>query len=854
MRVRISSIAKPFSGSGVCKGMRTSALLCLLAAGTALCQPPANPVVSPRGVVNAYTQQPAPSPVPPGGIIWINGINLGPAAGWKASGAPLPTQALDPAIEVRIGERPIPLYSITPSRIVAQVPVDTPPGITQIVVRRGELQSAPARFTVTQPTPAISTTNATGFGPAGAVAGNTVTLRASGLGQTDPPTLPGELPSADTAAQPRVPLRALIGGMPAAVSARLSNESVGDFDVSIEVPATAAPGEVIRLFAGNNTGNAVTFNTLSAPEVTFVPLPANTNNLRAMVASDLRPGYLVLNGPRTEDGCWPTILVDFGVKDASRLPGCQTAAVAQLQTPFTAANEGNALATLQGPADGDATTGISAKVTLLLPGAEPRDVELPGKASTLVAAAGGNIAALLPGTPARLTQIDPDTGEVSEPAGGAIPGAGGGTGGGAININNLQIDLGDGVKELVSPPVGLGQNQQAVIAVDSLTTPTKAKFAIVNAQGQAQRTVDFPDTWLPMLAPTEQAPVQGGGNPGGGGGNPGGGLPGGLPGGIPGAGGNPGANVVNRFRATVQFDTIGRQIYVLARATDKSRDAFLRFPLQAGQATEAIPFSDGKFAASCTAQTRTFTLELARRIAIPTSPTPDSLIRAACGASGFATLDLNSRQIAETGLPGQGQFNITGNAANDVNDYVYGTNTDPAQQGRSDTLYVFDGVTSSAFRLDLPPEIASFANVNAFPPMGILYAQATARTVGDAGIVIFDLENASARLLPTPANFTSVQPMTIFPATRKLIARGTRTDPAGTQILIYDLVSGDLQIIPNPENVAFVGQVPNVPAQPGQPAQQQPALQNVNPKSNAVTMVGFDAQRRPLGVLLVKVH
>jgi hypothetical protein len=96
--------------------------------------------------------------------------------------------------------------------------------------------------------------------------------------------------------------------------------------------------------------------------------------------------------------------------------------------------------------------------------------------------------------------------------------------------------------------------------------------------------------------------------------------------------------------------------------------------------------------------------------------------------------------------------------------------------------------------------------------------------------------------------------MTIFPATRKLIARGTRTDPAGTQILIFDLVSGDLQIIPNPENVAFVGQVPNVPAQPGQPAQQQPALQNVNPKSNAVTMVGFDAQRRPWGVLLVKVH
>jgi len=133
-------------------------------------------------------------------------------------------------------------------------------------------------------------------------------------------------------------------------------------------------------------------------------------------------------------------------------------------------------------------------------------------------------------------------------------------------------------------------------------------------------------------------------------------------------------------------------------------------------------------------------------------------------------------------------------------------------------------------------------------------AQATARTPGDAGIVVFDLENAAARLLPTPANFTSVQPMTIFPATRKLIARGTRTDPAGTQLLVYDLVSGDLQIIPNPEGVSFVGQAPNAPGQPGQPAQPQPALQNINPKSNAVTMVGFDGQRRPVGVLLVQVH
>ena len=625
--------------------------------------------------------------------------------------------------------------------------------------------------------------------------------------------------------------------MNAPVSARLSNEIAGEFEVSIELPPSAQDGDVVNLFAGNNAANRVTLKNRNAPKVDYLPLPAGTNNLRAVTASDLRPGYLVLAGVRAEDGCYPSILVDFDARKAENIPGCHIAAAAQIQTPFSAGTDGNALASLLGPAEGDAATGISSKVTILVPAAEPRAVDLPGKASTVGPAPGGNFNALIPGTPIRLAIIDPDTGEVTA---GTVGGAGIPGGGGAFNFNNLQIDLGDGVKELVTPPTGIGQNQQAIVGVDSLETVTKAKFAIINPQGQPQLTVDFPEGWLPLLAPTQQAPGQGGG----------GGLPGGIPGGFPGGG----AAIVNRFRAAVQLDAATRQYYVLARATNKSKDAFIRFPLVAGQDPQVIPFSEGKFAASCTNQIRTFSLELARRLAVPTSPTPETLIRTVCGATSFLTLDFNNRQISETTLPGQGQFNITGNAANDVNDYVYGANTDPGQQGRSDTLYVFDGVTSSAFRLDLPPEVSSFANVNAFPPMGILYAQATARAVGDAGIVLFDLENASTRLLPTPAGFTSVQPLTIFPATRKLVARGTKIEPAGTQILIYDLVSGDLQIVANPDGVAFVGALPNAPGQPGQPAQQQPALQNVNPKSNAVTMVGFDAQRRPIGVLLVRSH
>ena len=106
----------------------------------------------------------------------------------------------------------------------------------------------------------------------------------------------------------------------------------------------------------------------------------------------------------------------------------------------------------------------------------------------------------------------------------------------------------------------------------------------------------------------------------------------------------------------------------------------------------------------------------------------------AYGATAFRTLDLTTRALADAALPGTGEISIVGNAVNEVNDYIYGSNTDPGRQNRADTLYVFDGVTASSFRLDLPPEVATFANVTPFAPMGILYAQATARAVGDEAL------------------------------------------------------------------------------------------------------------------------
>jgi uncharacterized protein (TIGR03437 family) len=821
--------------------MQMKLLVCLAAGVAAFGQAPTAPVVSPRGVINAFTLQPAPTSVAAGGIIHINGLNLGPAAGWKADSLPLPTSVGDPAIEVRIGNRALPLYSMTPGRIVAQIPVDIAPGLNQLTVRRGEAVSRPARFMVTQPSPSIATTNDGGFGAAGVIDGNTVKLRAIGLGQTDPVIAPGAAPDAEMTATPRAQLRANVGGISAAVTAKLAADKPGEFEVTIELPATAQEGEVVNLYAGNANGNRVTYKSQAEPKVDFIRLPEDATNLRAMVASDLRPGFAVLSGPRGDDGCWPSYLVDADKKTAAKLDGCFTAAAAQLPTPFTQTNEGTALAALVGPPDGDAQTGISSKVAILNPASEAMQVELSGKALTLNPAPNGALNAILGGQTLRVAQINTTTGEVTE---GGAPGGGGGVpggGGGGINFANLQVDFGDGVKEVVTVPTNIQQGQQAVVAVDSLEKVTAAKFGLINAQLAPISSVAFPEDWLPLLAPLP-APAPGGG---------GGGVIG-IPG-VPGGGGP--AN--NRFRVPFFWDAALRQYYVIARAKDNSRDAFVRFPVAAGQQPQVIAFPEGVFASSCVQQVRVFSLELSRSIAVATSATAETTVKNPCGAKAFRTLDLTTRALADAALPGTGEISIVGNAVNEVNDYIYGSNTDPGRQNRADTIYVFDGVTASSFRLDLPPEVATFANVTPFAPMGILYAQATARVVGDAGIVVFDLENAAAKLLPTPAGFASVQPLTIFPATRKLIARGTRTEPAGTQILIYDLVSGDLKIVANPQGVTWMGAVPNVPGQPGQPpnpATQQPALQNANPKGNSVTMVGFDAQRRPVGVVVVRAH
>lgn len=806
-----------------------------------LAQPPTAPVVSPRGVVNAYSLVPAPSQVSPGGIIWINGFNLGPVEGAKATELPLPLELA--GVQVMINNRRAPIFSVSPNRIEAQVPVEIPQGTATVTVRRGEASSRPARINIAPLAPALRSAGDLGYGVAAVTKKDdaTITLAATGLGPTDPRLETGAAPP-DGAALVN-PVRAYIGGLAAASTATPSATRPGEFDITITVPDGASPGDLVTITAGP-AGVAATprrlYQAAVQPEMKFLAVSGNPE-IRALAGSDLRGRFAMAAGPRTENGCYSAYRIDFAAGRFDDSGICVTAGNRNQPNPFVAAIEGNAIAALAGPPEGDLPNGVSSKVAIFTPGsADATTVELPVLALN-VTSQNGNFRANLLNAPAVL--INADTQEVSEapagPGGGGGggggglpgPGAGGGANAGCLNPN-LTIDLGDGLNKILSCAQA-GQVFVSVIA-DSEDAPKKAKLATLNPQGQVQNSFEFPTGYLPMVLSALQVQVPpGGGGVGGGGGGAVGGL-------------------VNRFRAVTIPD--GPAIYVIVRSGDGKRDALAAF---ANQQVTAIPFPDGWFAASCTPNLRIFNLDLARQIGFPATKTAETTARQNCLAYGFVLLDRDARSVSISESPGSEGFNAASQAG-DVADFIYTVSTNPQRVNIAESLYVLDSTTGSSFRLDLPPGVAGFGQVREELALFSILAPANATPTGngDAGIAVFDLESATARLLPTPDGFAAVQILGIFESTRKVVARGNRSGNTGSSILVYDLVSGDL-FIPNvPASCTFAGVLPGAggQGQGGGGGQAQPAvnLTLLNAKANTVIAGCFDTNRRLTGFLYIR--
>ncbi len=809
-------------------------------------QAPTAPVIQPRGVVNAYTQLPAPAVAGQGGLIHVNGINLAPPEGWKAEGLPLPTQFGEPPVQVLINNRPAPLLSATPGRIVAQVPLETPNGSVSVVVRRGTEQSRVARLQVQALAPGLLAVSGLGFGvAANSGSDGILQLKATSFGPTEPRVGTGE--AASEVAAPRATVNAYVGGVPAAVSARYSSTTPGEFDIELKVPEGAKDGDPVLLVANNVEANILTMNKgRRESETIYIPYPAGTPDLRNLRSSDVDGLFLNANGARGTDSCFVSYRIDASKKTFQKIEGCLTTAQAQAITPFIDSGSSPVFAAFVGPFTGTVQAGqpvtISDKVILFHPLlAEPVSVTLPVAVAGLNGTVGGNFIATAPGSggaPGKIYSVNSETGEVAEVV--AAAGGGGGGLGGGVNLQGLlqrfaTLDLGDGINKLLSPVSQL--NNQFVLTVgDSLEKPTKAKVAVISAQGDIVAQRALPEGWLPIVAPAAVAQQPGPGGPG-------------FPG-LPGGGQLPPGLAQLRTPTPVYMDAQTRNYYVAVRSPE-GKHGLAFFPTEGDARMIGLP--EDWYFTGCVPNIPVFGIELARGIALMGGKSEDSTFKATCPADGFLLFDLATRQFTAVGLPGAGKFNASG-GADELNDFLIGSNIDPANRNTSDTFYALDGVNATAFRFDLPAGVNNFSGGTRVPALNLVVAQANNRVAGDAGLVLFDLERTEARLLPTPEGFAAINFLAVLPSIRRVVARGNKTGNTGSQLLVYNLENGDLELIANPEGVAFIGSPPQQQGAPGQAQQVVNLPVRVNQKANTVEAIVFGEDRKQRGVIVVRVN
>ncbi len=233
-----------------------------------------SPQILPNGIVNGADFALATGSngaIAPGSIVSIFGSNLA-AASRAATALPLPTTLFDTS--VTFNGVLAPLFYVSSSQINLQVPFETPTGTVTVQIQRGDQMTATQTVTVVPASPGIFTTlqggvmvgailhgkDFTSVTPTSpAVAGETLSIFATGLGALQQPIPTGTLPPSpppQTVAQPSV----TIGGVPATVSySGLAARLAGSYQVNVLVPASGVPSgtAMVQMTASGVSSNQV---------------------------------------------------------------------------------------------------------------------------------------------------------------------------------------------------------------------------------------------------------------------------------------------------------------------------------------------------------------------------------------------------------------------------------------------------------------------------------------------------------------------------------------------------------------------------------------------------------------------
>lgn len=205
--------------------------------------------------------------IAPGGLITITGTNLAAARGDLAnySGGALPTSIAN--VQVTIAGRQAPLFMVSPTMIVAQVPYEVAPGPQTITVTSGSTNSTAFSITVAAMAPAVYSDPNTGIVKASdysqigagnpAAPGDIVLLYATGLGQTTPVMQTGVPYTSGTIANTS-PVTVMIGGQSATVVYSVAAPGfAGLYQIAARVPTGVSGTVPVVLQSGSSTSVAV---------------------------------------------------------------------------------------------------------------------------------------------------------------------------------------------------------------------------------------------------------------------------------------------------------------------------------------------------------------------------------------------------------------------------------------------------------------------------------------------------------------------------------------------------------------------------------------------------------------------
>ena len=207
--------------------------------------------------------------VAPGGIVSISGTNLAQSSAGLGSsmGTTLPTALGN--VQVSIGGRAAPLFMVSSSMIVAQVPFEVTAGQQNIQITSGGVTSTALPVTVANVAPALFSDGSGGLalkaadysivGAANpAASGDLLLLYATGLGQTTPALQTGSI-AGDTPVVNTSPVSVLFGAQAAEPLYSIAAPGfAGLYQVAVRVPAGLAGTIPITLRSGSTTSPAVT--------------------------------------------------------------------------------------------------------------------------------------------------------------------------------------------------------------------------------------------------------------------------------------------------------------------------------------------------------------------------------------------------------------------------------------------------------------------------------------------------------------------------------------------------------------------------------------------------------------------